>query len=294
MQRMAENGMTCAEIGEVFGCHKNTVRNRLKRIGYVRGNEWKHAQFVGIVTKQAESVGCTIIGEPTRRSTVLKCNTCGTVREITCTTTKGITPCTACSVRATAERNEKRRMESRARAAARAERREAAAKREQVKKLAVLLTPRVCPRCGEVFHSTLARAVYCSAKCSEKEWKGAIRKRIRKYGVEYQQGITLGKLTARDGMRCYICGKTCDWSDRRWGNLGPDYPTIDHVIPLAKGGGHTWGNVRVACARCNSDKRDVDLVEVYTGENGRPGQGFTPPQPLLREFGKLKFGGQDS
>lgn len=32
---------------------------------------------------------------------------------------------------------------------------------------------------------------------------------------------------------------------------GPDYPTIDHVIPLSKGGSHTWDNVKVACGECN-------------------------------------------
>jgi 5-methylcytosine-specific restriction endonuclease McrA len=32
--------------------------------------------------------------------------------------------------------------------------------------------------------------------------------------------------------------------------------TIDHVIPVSKGGKHTWDNVVIACAPCNSRKGD--------------------------------------
>jgi 5-methylcytosine-specific restriction endonuclease McrA len=43
--------------------------------------------------------------------------------------------------------------------------------------------------------------------------------------------------------RCWICRHPVlgDWS-------------MDHVIPLAKGGDHTYNNVRLTHARCNSDK----------------------------------------
>jgi 5-methylcytosine-specific restriction endonuclease McrA len=37
----------------------------------------------------------------------------------------------------------------------------------------------------------------------------------------------------------------------------PDAPTVDHIIPLAKGGTHTWDNVQLAHWSCNSDKRDI-------------------------------------
>ena len=44
---------------------------------------------------------------------------------------------------------------------------------------------------------------------------------------------------------------------KEWGSFGPTYPTLDHIIPLAKGGTHTWNNVQCACAMCNSEKRDI-------------------------------------
>lgn len=71
------------------------------------------------------------------------------------------------------------------------------------------------------------------------------------HGVEFDPSVSTDRLIKRDGNRCYICGIECDKSDKTWGNFGPTYPTIDHVMPLSKGGSHTWDNVRLACGRCN-------------------------------------------
>lgn len=78
--------------------------------------------------------------------------------------------------------------------------------------------------------------------------------RITKYNAFVDKGITIEKLIQRDGSKCYLCGKETNFSDNRWGWYGPDYPTIDHVIPLSKGGKHSWSNVKVCCGRCNIEK----------------------------------------
>lgn len=79
--------------------------------------------------------------------------------------------------------------------------------------------------------------------------------RAKKFGCEVEKGITLKKLIERDGLRCAICGEMCDWNDRSWnGNCGPLYPSMDHIIPMSKGGGHTWDNVQVAHMICNDRK----------------------------------------
>ncbi len=52
---------------------------------------------------------------------------------------------------------------------------------------------------------------------------------------------------ARDGGRCQYCGDNAD--------------SIDHVVPRAKGGPHTWENVVAACRPCNVTKRDRLLHE---------------------------------
>lgn len=38
----------------------------------------------------------------------------------------------------------------------------------------------------------------------------------------------------------------------------PDQATIDHVIPLARGGADAWHNVVLACRDCNQLKADND------------------------------------
>lgn len=115
-----------------------------------------------------------------------------------------------------------------------------------------------CATCGNEFHSLSIFAKYCSAKCKKHEH--SYRSRAKKYGVYYESGITRIKVVKRDKYICQICGKKCDPNDFSWGSLGPDFPTLDHVIPLAKGGSHTWDNVQCACGICNSNKRDLLIV----------------------------------
>lgn len=115
----------------------------------------------------------------------------------------------------------------------------------------------------------------CSDKCRRKKLNQSVRDsrkrrgvkdshraRARKYGCAYDSSVTLPKLIKRDGLRCAICGEMCDPNDHSWTKyMGAKSPTIDHIIPMAKGGGHTWDNVQVAHAICNSYKCD-NLSEV--------------------------------
>lgn len=106
----------------------------------------------------------------------------------------------------------------------------------------------------------------CSDACARKKnhrknrmngYSKSHRHRARKYGCEYDGTVTLKRLIKRNGLRCGICGGTCDPNDHSWTDyFGAMSPTIDHIIPMSKGGGHTWDNVQVAHAICNSKKRD--------------------------------------
>lgn len=116
-------------------------------------------------------------------------------------------------------------------------------------------TPRRCANCGKMFTSNYPTQKYCSDKC--KSVGKTHRSRCRHYGVYCDPSVTRIKVVRRDKNICQICGKTCDPNDRRWGTLGANFPTLDHIIPLAKGGTHTWDNVQYACASCNSYKRDL-------------------------------------
>ena len=50
----------------------------------------------------------------------------------------------------------------------------------------------------------------------------------------------------RDNCQCQYCGKQIDRRDA----------TLDHVIPVSKGGKSIWDNCVTACGPCNSNKGD--------------------------------------
>lgn len=121
-------------------------------------------------------------------------------------------------------------------------------------------TPKKCKCCGKEFYSQYSSKLYCSDKCKRKrKRKGenkSIRRRCRGYGVFYDNTITNDAVFMRDGYICQICGKPCDTTDKSWGSCGPMSPSVDHIIPLVSGGTHTWDNVQCAHVICNSYKRD--------------------------------------
>lgn len=81
--------------------------------------------------------------------------------------------------------------------------------------------------------------------------------RSSRYGcAEFDRSISLKKLVERDGGICQICGKAVDYSDIKNGHIRKFYPTLDHIIPLSKGGTHTWNNVQLAHMMCNAGKCD--------------------------------------
>lgn len=56
----------------------------------------------------------------------------------------------------------------------------------------------------------------------------------------------------RDNWVCQICGEPTDRAVK-WPH--PMYPTIDHIIPVSKGGRHEVENLQCAHARCNVRKQ---------------------------------------
>lgn len=49
---------------------------------------------------------------------------------------------------------------------------------------------------------------------------------------------------SRDGVKCQHCGTDQDL-------------TIDHIVPVSKGGGNELENLQVLCKSCNSKKKDL-------------------------------------
>ena len=56
--------------------------------------------------------------------------------------------------------------------------------------------------------------------------------------------LTRKNVLIRDNYRCQYCG----------GKFHPSRLSLDHVVPLSRGGGQTWTNVVCACVECNGRK----------------------------------------
>lgn len=80
----------------------------------------------------------------------------------------------------------------------------------------------------------------------------AVRKR-RSQGVEYsrQRKWQRRQLLRAQGGVCGLCGAQMSLTEG-----APDFATIDHIVPLSKGGADKIENMQAACARCNAEKGD--------------------------------------
>ncbi|MEI6847531.1 MAG: HNH endonuclease [Chlorobiaceae bacterium] len=63
--------------------------------------------------------------------------------------------------------------------------------------------------------------------------------------------LNRNNILLRDGYQCQYCGTT-------------DPPlTIDHIVPISKGGAYSWENLITACRRCNVKKGNKTLHEAF-------------------------------
>lgn len=109
-----------------------------------------------------------------------------------------------------------------------------------------------CAGCGEpfVYFEKRAQSKFC-ATCNHVRNRGSASRRARRLGVIYEVVIPK-RVFERDGYRCQICGVAT-----RGDFPALTSPTLDHIVPLSRGGSHTYANVQCACFRCNSIvKRD--------------------------------------
>lgn len=113
-----------------------------------------------------------------------------------------------------------------------------------------------CRECSKQFTTTRKAQVYCDLDCSRK-FRSRKRererdKRIRENGP-IDHDISIERLMIRDKGICYLCQERVDIDSHHNNNY---YPSIDHVIPIIRGGTHTWENVRLAHRVCNSIKNN--------------------------------------
>ncbi len=77
------------------------------------------------------------------------------------------------------------------------------------------------------------------------------------------------KIIARDEPPCHICGGAIDYQADD--HLSPASFTIDHIVPLARGGSDTLSNLAAAHRGCNQSRYTKPL----------PGQQLPEPEKKL-------------
>lgn len=129
--------------------------------------------------------------------------------------------------------------------------------REMKSRLAQASNPllqRFCPQCGQLVPMGLAKRIYCSRRCNKanarKAWKE--KRRVQLSGGRYQR-FTRREIFRRDRFTCMLCLRPLAMNASA---PHPDSPTLDHRIPLSRGGSHSRQNVQAAHFHCNSLKSD--------------------------------------
>jgi len=77
------------------------------------------------------------------------------------------------------------------------------------------------------------------------------RRKARKLNTVVEKGISILSLKKKHGTKCYYCGKEMDFKKGVGRRFNNDMATIEHLIPLARGGEHTFENTVLACRFCN-------------------------------------------
>lgn len=119
----------------------------------------------------------------------------------------------------------------------------------------------LCPRCQGVFYGRKRK--YCSDGCSRAAYRSANidaeRDRIRSLSAQRRaqkldpeaENFSRQEIFDRDGWICQLCNNPVDPEAPSQSALSA---SLDHKIPLAKGGKHTRSNSQLAHLVCNQRK----------------------------------------
>ena len=91
----------------------------------------------------------------------------------------------------------------------------------------------------------------------------------RRYNSTYYQRVRL-EVLQRDYKTCHYCGQEAN--------------TVDHLIPISKGGTDEATNMVACCSTCNSSKRDR-IAPGFFERNSRP---TTPIGKIFPENGSAR------
>lgn len=292
--RFYTEGHSVKETAEMFGVSMTQVNNLVKKRGITNGRRFKtdavhvikhnksqQCEAEQRLASRLESLGFEYVGGYQNKRVKIRCQQCGFEFERCLDFAKhGNVVCRKCEHEKALIRQAKRKEAQKAEVEHRRIERLVRSVKNPYEDLHNEFLDRsgVCEICGksytvrEYVESCRLKQARNNGVCSEKcrrikanqqvrdsrkrrGVRDSHRHRAMKYGCAYDSSVTLKKLIKRDGLRCAICGEMCNPNDHSWSEYsGPMYPSIDHIIPMAKGGGHIWSNVQVAHIICNSEK----------------------------------------
>jgi len=121
------------------------------------------------------------------------------------------------------------------------------------------LLPRACVNCNESFNRFDQGGV-CDICLRVSDSENSSRRKARIRGaMRSDRGISHRALHEIFNGTCALCNHKTQppeiwdgWDGKTW---MPFAPTVDHIIPVARAGTHTWDNVQLAHALCNSIKQ---------------------------------------
>lgn len=114
-----------------------------------------------------------------------------------------------------------------------------------------------CGKCAKGHAKRTSRASRRKQRQTHGNWS-TIRRRCRRAGAPYTI-VSRKAILDRDDWTCQLCGVPLlrQYTRLKGGGVDPRSPTLDHIIPLARGPegpGHVESNCQAACWGCNTEK----------------------------------------
>ena len=109
----------------------------------------------------------------------------------------------------------------------------------------------ICKGCGSEYETAHISARNFCPVCA------AARNRYRRV---WHENVKANRVWERDGWKCQHCRRDTlsAYTEAGGGtHSNPAGPTLDHVLPIASGGAHSYANTQLLCWTCNMAKRDM-------------------------------------
>lgn len=121
---------------------------------------------------------------------------------------------------------------------------------QKAKAVEAKLVPLSCPCCATMFKPRHPLQRYCSRRCEKKVQH--CNKNHRRRAVTSTGKVNPYAVFCRDAWTCQSCAKPTPRSAR--GTYDHNAPELDHVVPISKGGAHSYDNTQCLCRQCNLSK----------------------------------------